>query len=120
MRSRTASSSSSAHPKRELYTAAGYFREIRCVCIQIAASLVAEVDDSVSHLMRIVCGLGFAALCAAACTQGVVSAQSSDMALPPLDQQVSIDAGTPPSPSIDPIAPPRDLRVDKSMIHASA
>ena len=70
--------------------------------------------------MRIVCALGFVALCAAACTQGVVSAQSSDMSLPPLDQQMTIDPGTPPSPSIDPNAPPLDLRVVKSMIYASA
>src|SRR5438094_9803373 len=115
MRSRTASSSSSARPKRDLYTAAGYFREIRCVCIQIAASLVAEVDDSGSHLMRIVCALGFVALCAAACRQGVVSAQSRDMWLPPPDQQMSIDPGTPPSPSIYPTAPPLDPRVGLSM-----
>jgi hypothetical protein len=71
--------------------------------------------------MRILCcAVAFAALLAAACTKDASGAKSGDMSLPPLDQQLTIDPGAPPSPSIDPNAPPLDLRVIKSMIYASA
>jgi soluble lytic murein transglycosylase-like protein len=71
--------------------------------------------------MRILCcAVAFVALCAAACTQDASGAQSGDTSLPPLDEQLTIGPGTPPSPSIDPNAPPLDLRVIKSMIYASA
>jgi soluble lytic murein transglycosylase-like protein len=70
--------------------------------------------------MRILCQLAFVALCAAACAQDLSSAPSSDMTLPTLDQQMTIDPGLPPSPSVDPNDPPLELRVIKSMIYASA
>lgn len=66
------------------------------------------------------CLLAFVALSAVACGQEVVGSQPDDTSLPALDQQMSIDPGSPPSPSIDPNAPPLDLRVLKSEIYAAA
>ncbi|HET7465359.1 MAG TPA: transglycosylase SLT domain-containing protein [Candidatus Dormibacteraeota bacterium] len=70
--------------------------------------------------MRVICALACLVVFAAACGQDVSSAQPNDMALPPLNQEMTIDPGLPPSPSIDPNAPPLDLRVVKSMIYAAA
>ena len=71
--------------------------------------------------MRVLCCvLSFVALGAVACAQEVAGSQAGDTSLPAFDQQMSIDPGSPPSPSIDPNAPPLDLRVLKSEIYAAA
>jgi soluble lytic murein transglycosylase-like protein len=56
----------------------------------------------------------------AACDSTAGAARSSDSQLPPFGYQLNGDPGLPPAPSIDPNAPPLDLRVTKSMIYAAA
>jgi soluble lytic murein transglycosylase-like protein len=57
---------------------------------------------------------------AVACGDGDPQAISPDQALPPLNYQLSGDPGSPPAPTIDPNAPPLDLRILKSMLYAAA
>ena len=71
--------------------------------------------------MRVlICVLACLALAPCACSQDVASAQPDTTALPALDQSMAVDPGPPPAPSIDPNAPPLDLRVLKSMIYGYA
>jgi soluble lytic murein transglycosylase-like protein len=57
---------------------------------------------------------------ASACSGDQPTGQTSGGPLPPLSYQLNGDPGPPPDPTIDPNAPPLDLRIIKSMIYADA
>jgi soluble lytic murein transglycosylase-like protein len=69
-------------------------------------------------------GLGFACavvLASVACGGGGEPTVSSpDQPLPDMSYQLSGAPPSPPAPSIDPNAPPLDLRITKSMLYAAA
>lgn len=73
-------------------------------------------------MSRLLWAAAFAAvLGAAACTSDdAASSLSPDQPLPPLSYQLNGDPGSPPAPTIDPNAPPLDLRITKSMLYAAA
>jgi len=73
------------------------------------------------NVSRLAFALVFAGVIAAAsCSGDAPSGQPADQPLPPLNYQLHGDPGAPPDPTIDPSAPPLDLRIIKSMLYAAA
>ncbi len=70
---------------------------------------------------RLACAVGLVALLGvAACSEDASAGQPGDQPLPPLNHQLNGDPGPAPNPSIDPNAPPLDLRITKSMLYSAA